>query len=183
MIIAYHAIFTTFGTWLPNDPRGSYSKTIYNTELAALGGIQYGRQNPQPDRCTQGRFRTGAMSRMSRPPYYLNNDTRPIVAQAFAEVTARLDLLVPACAIMNDHVHLVVTRSKHRIEYLVNQFKGRATSLLDLKRTPWTRGGWNVFLDEEEAVWAAVQYVETNPEAAGLKPQQWGFVTSLFPEG
>jgi hypothetical protein len=33
MIIAYHAIFTTYGTWLPNDPRGSYSKTIYKAEL------------------------------------------------------------------------------------------------------------------------------------------------------
>jgi hypothetical protein len=29
MVIAYHAIFTTYGAWLPNDPRGSYSKDVY----------------------------------------------------------------------------------------------------------------------------------------------------------
>jgi len=43
MIIAYHAIFTTYGAWLPNDPRGSYSKEIYNEQLRALGRIKYGR--------------------------------------------------------------------------------------------------------------------------------------------
>jgi len=37
MVIAYHAIRTTYGTWLPNDPRGSYSKAVYNAEPAALG--------------------------------------------------------------------------------------------------------------------------------------------------
>jgi hypothetical protein len=48
MIIAYHAIFTTYGTWLPNDPRGSYSKEIYNAPLRMLGPIKYERQNPTP---------------------------------------------------------------------------------------------------------------------------------------
>ena len=49
MIIAYHAIFTTYGTWLPNDPRGSYSENVYNAELAELGAIHYGRQELRPD--------------------------------------------------------------------------------------------------------------------------------------
>jgi len=26
MVIAYHAIFSTYGFWLPNDPRGSWSE-------------------------------------------------------------------------------------------------------------------------------------------------------------
>ena len=68
MIIAYHAIFTTYGTWLPNDPRGSYSKAIYNDELRALGDIHYGRQAPQPNRQIVRRFRVTAMPRLSRPP-------------------------------------------------------------------------------------------------------------------
>lgn len=112
MIIAYHAIFTTYGTWLPNDPRGSYSKTVYNAELAQLREIHYGRQSPQPDRNTIRRFRVAAMPRLSRPPHYLTNETRPRVADAFAKVVDRLHLSVPACAIMKDHVHFLVWRSK-----------------------------------------------------------------------
>jgi REP element-mobilizing transposase RayT len=182
MIIAYHAIFTTYGTWLPNDPRGSYSKAIYNAELAALGTIQYGRQNPQPDRQTMRRFRVAAMPRLSHPLYYLSNDTRFVVAKAFSKVVDRLRLNVPACAIMNDHVHLLVWRSTYTIEYLVNQFKGGATASLGLDRTPWTRSCWKVFINDESTLRAAAQYIEANSEAARLRPQQWGFVTPLPPD-
>jgi len=182
MIVAYHAIFTTYGTWLPNDPRGSYSKDIYKAELAELGKIKYGRQNPQPGRQMIRRFRTAATPRLSRPPYYITNATRPIIAASFAAVVERLTLTVPACSIMNDHVHLLVLRSKYRIEYLVNQFKGAATFALKLQRTPWTRKAWKVFIDNEQALRAAVAYVDANPAAAGLRSQQWDFVTPLPPE-
>jgi REP element-mobilizing transposase RayT len=183
MIIAYHAIFTTYGTWLPNDPRGSYSKAVYNAELAELGEIRYGRQSPQPGRPQIRRFRAAAMQRLSRPPYHLNNDTRSVVAAAFARVVDRLQLCVPACAIMNDHVHILVGRSKYTIEYLVNQLKGAATRTLDLDRTPWTKGCWKVFLNDEDVLRAAEKYVIANPEAAGLEPQQWGFTRPLPPGG
>jgi REP element-mobilizing transposase RayT len=182
MIIAYHAIFTTYGTWLPNDPRGSYSKTIYSDELAELGAIHYGRQSPQPDRPSVRRFRVAAAPRLSRPPYHFANETRLVAAAAFAKVVARLRLSVPACTIMNDHIHVVVWRSKHTIEYVVNQLKGAATLALGLDPTPWTKGCWKVFINDEPALRAAVRYVDANSVAAGLKPQQWDFVTPLPPD-
>jgi REP element-mobilizing transposase RayT len=179
MIIAYHAVFTTYGTWLPNDPRGSYSKAIYNTELATLGDIQYGRQCPQPDRDLVRRFRVAAIPRLSHAPFYLTDESRKVVAAAFAKVVARLRLTVPACAIMNNHVHFLVWRSKHSIEYLVNQLKGGATLALGRDRTPWTRSCWKVFVNDELSLRAAAEYVDANPLAAGLNPQQWDFVTPL----
>ncbi len=182
MIIAYHAIFTTYGTWLPNDPRGSYSREVYKAELAELGRIKYGRQTPQPDRETTHRFRTAAAPRLSRPPWYITNATRPIVAAGFARVVKRLKLVVPACAIMRDHVHVLVLRSRYRIEYLVNQLKGAATADLKVARTPWTRKAWKVFINDEEALRAAAEYIEANPAAARLKPQNWDFVTPLRAE-
>ncbi len=182
MIIAYHAIFTTYGTWLPNDPRGSYSRAVYKEELEALGPIRYGPQDPPPDRVTMRRFRVAAVPRLSRPPYYFSNASRAVVATAFARVVTRLSLNVPACAIMNEHVHFLVWRSKYTIEYIVNQLKGAATGALKLSATPWTRGRWKVFINDEAALRAAAQYVEANPEAARLRPQRWGFVAPLPPE-
>ena len=182
MIIAYHAIFTTYGTWLPNDPRGSYSKKIYSDALAALGEIHYGREEPQPGQLTMRQFRVAVRRRLSRPPYYLKNETRGVVAEAFERVVGRLELNVPACAIMNDHVHLLVMRSKHTIEYIVNQLKGAATAALDLRDTPWTRGSWNVFINDEDVLRAAARYIEENPIAARLRPQRWKFITPLPPE-
>ena len=179
MIIAYHAIFTTYGTWLPNDPRGSYSKEIYNAGLKALAGIKYGRQNPQPSLAVLRRFWTAATPSLSRPPHFIDDAARPTVASGFGEVVERLGLVVNACAIMNDHVHVLVQRSKYRIEYLVNQLKGAATRKLALDQTPWARGCWKVFISEESALHAAAGYIEANPTAAGLPLQRWDFLTSL----
>jgi len=86
MVIAYHAIFTTYGTWLPNDPRGSYSVQIYNQELRALGDIRYGRQDPQPSKAALRRFHVAAAPSLKRPPYFIDDTTRPVVAGGFAKV-------------------------------------------------------------------------------------------------
>jgi len=179
MIIAYHAIFTTYGTWLPNDPRGSFSKEIYNEQLRALGSLRYGRQNPQPPKELLIRFWAAAAPRISRPSFFIDDSSRPIIAGGFRAVVQRLGIEIPACAIMNDHVHILVLRSKYRIEYLVNQLKGAATRLLKLKRTIWTRGCWKVFITNTEVLLAAASYIEANPASAGLPAQHWDFVTPL----
>lgn len=179
MIIAYHAIFTTYGTWLPNDPRGSYSKEIYNDQLRMLGRIKYGRQDPIPAKERLMKFWTTAAPRLSRPPFFFDDHYRSIVAIAFSSVVQRLGIKVPACAIMNDHVHILILRSNYRIEYLVNQLKGAATNALKLKSTPWTRGCWKVFITDTESLLAAVKYIQANPACAGLAPQYWDFVLPL----
>ncbi len=179
MIIAYHAIFTTYGTWLPNDPRGSYSKEIYSNQLKALGRIKYGRQNAVPPKNLLIRFWTGATPRLSRPPFFIDDDTRPIVAAGFRTVVQRLSIEVAACAVMNNHVHVLVLRSKYRIEYIVNQLKGGATQALKLKHTPWTRGCWKLFITDSESLLAAADYIRANPTCAGLTAQSWDFVMPL----
>ncbi|MHC4630191.1 MAG: transposase [Planctomycetota bacterium] len=179
MVIAYHAIFTTYGTWLPNDPRGSYSKEIYNDQLEALGRIKYGRQNPVPSKDLLMRFWTAATPHLRRPPFFIDDKTRAAIAAGFSSVVQRLGIRMPACAIMNDHVHVLVLRSKYRIEYIVNQLKGTATQALKLKQTPWTRGCWKVFITDTEALRAGVNYIQANPICAGLSAQSWDFITPV----
>ena len=181
MVIAYHAIFTTYGTWLPNDPRGSYSTEIYKEELKRLGLVRYGRQNPQPPRQELRRFWTATRPKLNRPPYFIDNATRPAIGAAFARAVAKFNLHCFACAIMNDHVHLLLQRPEHRIEYLVSQGKVYATNDLGLPQTPWSRGSWNVFLNDEPAVRAATRYIYQNPIHAGMPAQNWAFVTPLTP--
>ncbi|MFA5864529.1 MAG: transposase [Phycisphaerae bacterium] len=151
VILGYHVIFTTYGTWLPNDPRGSYSKTIYQKELRAWGEIKYGRQNPQPSREIMKKFWKSTELHLPRPSFFLNDTTRNTVALAFGVVVKRLNLKIPTCAIMNDHIHLLVLPSKYKIEYIVNQLKG-----------------------------AAAHYIESNPPRAGLPLQKWDIVEKLL---
>jgi len=45
MIVGYHLIFGTYGFWLPNDPRGSWSDFIGSWEL-----LRYGTATKTTDR-------------------------------------------------------------------------------------------------------------------------------------
>ena len=177
MIIAYHTIFTTYGTWLPNDPRGSYSKAVYDDEIRALGQVRYGRQNPQPSQDTLRRFWTASRGTTDRRPFFIDDSMRRIVASGFDRAVQQLGLTVRACAIMNDHVHLLADKSKHRIEYVVGRFKAEATIALNLPNTPWTKGSWKVFIRDAETIASAAHYIEMNPIKAGWEPQHWDFVT------
>jgi hypothetical protein len=48
IVIAYHLIWTGYGWWLPNDPRGSMSHRIASDVIAELGELHYGRKKVQP---------------------------------------------------------------------------------------------------------------------------------------
>ncbi|MEX2138264.1 MAG: transposase [Pirellulales bacterium] len=176
MIIAYHAIFTTYGSWLPNDPRGSYSKDVYVREIALLGKGHYGLVAPQPPPEMVSRFLFVAAGQLKHPPYVLGAECRELVAAGFGNVVDRLQIPVIECAIMSNHVHVLVWRTKYRIEYIVNQLKGAATVQLGAPYPPWTRKAWKIFLDKEDAVEACAAYVRENPMAAGLTAQHWDFV-------
>ncbi|HEY2588234.1 MAG TPA: hypothetical protein VGI81_20995 [Tepidisphaeraceae bacterium] len=48
LIIGYHLVWTGYGWWLPNDPRGSMSHCIKCDLIAELGELHYDRKRVQP---------------------------------------------------------------------------------------------------------------------------------------
>ena len=67
MVIAHHLIWTAYGYWLPNDPRGSMSKTIACDVIAELGELHYGRKKVQPSAGKFGNSTSGANSVLKHP--------------------------------------------------------------------------------------------------------------------
>lgn len=54
-VLAHHLIWTGYGYWLPNDPRGSGSPAVQDS-LAALGPLHAGRKAQQPARTVVREF-------------------------------------------------------------------------------------------------------------------------------
>jgi REP element-mobilizing transposase RayT len=81
---------------------------------------------------------------------------------------------------MNDHVHILVFPSKYKTEYTVNQLKGAATHSLQMKQTPWAKNSWKIFINDQNALYSAARYIESNPPHAGLPVQKWDFVEKSF---
>ena len=48
MIAGFHLIWTAYGWWLPNDPRGSSSHNIRIEKIGDLGELHFGRKHVQP---------------------------------------------------------------------------------------------------------------------------------------
>jgi len=39
LVIAYHVVWTAYGFWLPNDPRGSVSRVIRSDVISDFGAL------------------------------------------------------------------------------------------------------------------------------------------------
>ena len=118
------------------------------------------------------------------PAVTLASEHIQLVGQGFAEVVVRTGCIIYACAIMPDHVHLVIERHRYSIEQLVILLKGGASDFLrnrgkhpqqkyigkdcKLPKT-WEKGSWNVFLNGAEMVQDKIDYTNVNPIRAGCR--------------
>lgn len=181
-VLAHHLVWTAYGTWLGNDPRGSGSRNVYTPVLASLGEVHYGRRSVQPSRPTMREFYMEATPRLQFPVVRFDDALIQVIGRVFSDIVIKHRYTCYACAIMPDHVHLVIRKhrdqGKAMIEHFQRESRLRFSSLgLVCPDHPvWTKGGWDRFLDAPRAVRGRIQYVEDNASKGGLPRQTWPFV-------
>lgn len=117
MVVAgYHLIWTAYGCWLPNDPRGSTSKEVRSVQLQDLGELHFGRKRLQPARRVVKAFYEEAKQRLKTELLNLNDGEMVAAAAAFASVIKAQRYTCYACAIMPDHVHFLIRKHRHQAE-------------------------------------------------------------------
>jgi len=183
MVLAYHLIWVAYGWWLPNDLRGSTSHRIASDVIGELGELHYGRKRVQPAFRDIRAFYERAKDALKFPLLTFAPAELDAIAQAFADVVRLHRYTCYACAILPDHVHLVIRKHRHLAEEMIANFQGasrRAVLGLDRRgqnHPVWGGPGWKVFLDSTEDVWRTIPYVEQNPTKARLPRQHFPFVT------
>jgi REP element-mobilizing transposase RayT len=192
-IIAWHFIFCTYGFWLPNDPRGSWSRFVRSPEIYAVGGpatgsgkIRRSVAGLQHDRV----LRNAAKAALKYPSVKFSGIQARAVARGIGAAVHENKYRVHACAIMPDHVHILMDIQPRKTEHVVGHLKARATQQINDEhihpleghvtsagRTPsvWARRYWCVFIHPSELL-QAKRYIELNPKKAGFKPQPWNFI-------
>jgi REP element-mobilizing transposase RayT len=183
IVIAHHLVWTAYGWWLPNDPRGSGSHTVQSDLLRELGEVHHGRKRVQPSRREVRQFYERATELLKHPPLTFDEAGRAVIAEAFGEVIERERYTCYACAVMPDHVHLIIRKHKHTAEQMAENLMqvSRARLIEAGHREPthptWVGGNpWSEFLDHPDAVRRVIGYVERNPVKIGLPAQEWPFV-------
>lgn len=184
MVIAYHLVWTLYGWWLPNDPRGSTSKFIHSDVIFELGNLHQGRKRVQPSSRSIREFYDEAKSRLKFPLLSLNLEDFLIVANAFADAIRHYGYTCYSCAIMPDHIHILIRKHKHLAEDMIENLQDASRSALVNANAraedhpTWGGPGWKVYLDTPDEIRRTIRYIEDNPIKLRLPPQQWQMVTA-----
>ena len=197
MVRWYHAIFSAYGYWLPNDPRGSWSDFVHSYELFRYGGaattVDCRRSYAHDPHDAQAR--RAMKEHLKYPPARFDDLQRISIANGVARACLESAIILHACAIGFDHIHIVSARHHEKsIEDIVKQFKSFATKQMNADGTnpmsryrtksgspptSWSEGLWSVFINHETRLQSAIEYVTRHPTKEGLAPQPWSFLTPI----
>jgi REP element-mobilizing transposase RayT len=185
-----------YGFWLPNDPRGSWSDFVRKWEIA-----RFGKPLKSTDRRSLGQLseqelaaRQAALANLTYEPVSISGSQALTIAGAFAALASKSSYTIWACAILPEHTHIVLARHRYKVEITANLLKGASTSAMieagnhplahhakDGARPPrmWAAHQWKHYLDSEEDIEQAIQYVVDNPLREGKRIQSWSFVSKF----
>lgn len=130
-MLAAHIILTTYGFWLPNDPRGSWSDFVAAWEL-----LKYGKATKVTTRASVAhvqhdqRLRREAKTALKYAPVFLTGIQARAVARGLAGATHEGKYPIYACSILDDQVHLVIGPHERMYEQIVSHLRSRATTQL-----------------------------------------------------
>jgi REP element-mobilizing transposase RayT len=184
MVIAHHLMWTAYGYWMPNDPRGSMSHEVAAGTIAELGPRHYGRKPEQPSSFELIQFRKRAKSVLKHELLSFDAEDVQVLSCRFADVIRKRNYTCYACAIMPDHVHLLIRKHRDKGEAMIEQFQQVSRELLIAQsRRPsdhpvWGGPGWNVFQRTPQQIRTTIEYIRNNPVKIGRPVQTWPFLTT-----
>ncbi len=182
IIIAHHLIFTNYGHWLPNDPRGSGSVEIRKNDLETLGAIHYGRKRIQPPRQELKQFYRQAEPLLQHKLFWFDNAKRQALGSAVEQAARELRYTLYAFASCGNHSHALVRR--HRDDAVtiwssIADYTRRALQAFDdlgAEHPIWSARPYAVFCYTPDDIRSRIKYINDNPPREGLPPQTWPFV-------
>jgi len=158
---------TTYGSWLPGDPRGSVTSVRDQRPDDPASAVRIEHDIPgEPYEDELPGLELSARQQMSGPPIYLDRPQAEAVLAQFQETATYRGWSLRAVAIMFNHFHLVVrVPGDPKPGKVLADFKAYATRTLNRRygrppsETWWTEKGSKRKLKNADALAAAINYV------------------------
>lgn len=182
MVIGYHIILTGYGHWLPNDPRGSMSHAVYSPDLQPLAERHYGRRKVQPPVEELRAFFREAQKKLKHPILWFNDAERQAVADVIGNVVRGENLTCYACAVMSNHVHLLIRKYRLKAEMMSKLIvdRGRAALLemgfADESHPIFSARCCHVFKSSIPAMRNCAAYIANNYRKGNTQKSEFDFV-------
>jgi REP element-mobilizing transposase RayT len=154
--------WTTYGSWLPGDPRG-----FVGTYRDETGAKRLDNTSGEPYAADRRSLAQHAKDRLRGPPVMLRREHAEELLRQFAETARRRGWRLRAVAVMSNHVHIVVgVPGDPDPERILADFKSYGSRSLNRRwgkrpsATWWTESGSKRPLKRELAVVGAIEYVK-----------------------
>lgn len=183
MIHGYLGTFGYYGSWYPNDPRGSKSKFVGSRQLYLAGGPVTNDDRSQKgltrDEFKQLRELTLALKRQR---VVLDELQISQVCSAIDQFVSDERRVVWAVAVLPTHIHIAFGRGRTSSEDLIQRLKqyiqdhlensAMLPSGCDIDHSMWAVGQWIDYLDSEMEIENAIYYTRANVDGSALAPQE-----------
>jgi REP element-mobilizing transposase RayT len=158
---------TTYGSWLPGDPRGSVTSVRDRRPSDEPGEARIEHDIPGEQWEHEiAELAASARELMRGPPIALDLPKAEALLAQFTETATYRGWTLRAVSIMFNHFHIVVqVPSDPHPRKILADFKAYGTRVLNrrfgkpLSETWWTENGSKRFLRDEAALAAAIHYV------------------------
>jgi len=163
---------TFYGNWLPGDPRGFVSRVRDRRpdDEDCVVRLEHDIPGTPYDDDLPGLWQA-ALNQMKGPRVLIDGDQAAALLSQFQETATYRKWSLRAAAIMNNHIHIVVTvPGDPSPSDVLGDFKSYGSRALNRRwgRRPngtwWTESGSKRKLPGESAVTAAVAYVRRQPQ-------------------
>jgi len=182
IIIASHIVLVGYGHWLPNDPRGSHSKSVGAPHIAELGPLHQGRKPVQPSTPELREFHKRAATALNYPVHWFSSEERGAIRDAFARIHKEHRLTSYACAILPNHIHILTRRHALRGQSIHDLLKKDASEavrrcgLLPAEHPVFNAGQAVFFKPEPSWVRECATYIMDNFAKHNLPEERYDFV-------
>lgn len=150
--IAYHITFTTYGTWLHGDRKGSIDEQHNQYRSAFI--------SPNAELLKK------EQNNLKNPPVILDKNIREIVLKAVLQVCSFRNWIPYAVHIRSNHVHIVVSGDAKPEEMMID-FKTYATRAIKgdgnnqkFIRKYWSLHGSTKYIWTKESLASTIDYVK-----------------------
>ena len=185
VILGSHLVWTGYGHWLSNDPRGSWSVETRKSELRELGDEHFGRNPDQPSRTELRAFYRDAEERLEHPVVWFDEPIRKRIACVIEEVVKARGYTVWAFAVCRNHMHGLFRAHRDHAQVMwalvaqATRDRLQGEKLVPDSHPVWSHRPSFVFKHDHQQVMTCVDYIAKNPTKEGLPRQHWPFVSSV----
>jgi REP element-mobilizing transposase RayT len=182
MVAGHHLIWTAYGWWLPNDPRGSTSHEIRSAAIADLGELHFGRKRIQPAGRVIRAFHEAAQAVLKHALLAFSDKEIETIGAVFSQVMRARNYTCYGCAIRADHVHLLIRKHRDQAEDMIETLQDASRTALGqagsrpADHPAWGGPGWKVYLETRDDFQRTIAYIRKNLVQAGRPEQTWPFV-------